>query len=318
MNIFPTLIKREYWEHKGGFLWAPIAAGSIFLVFNLLMLAIGQVGANRSNIQLGAIKLNDVTSTMDARQLQMLGVGLDATMLLVASLVMLVVGIVVFFYCLSSLYDERRDRSVLFWKSMPVSDTQTVLSKVTSALLLAPAIGIAAGILTAIGFLLLVAGFMAVNGVNAFGLIASHGSPVKMTLLLAAQLPIYALWALPTVGWLMLCSAWARSKPFLWAVGVPVAVGILVSWFDVMRTLRMPDTSIWSDGVARLLFSVLPGGWIETSRFENVKDPTELMSLLSIGHTYSVLLTPSVWIWAAAGAGMIFAAIRLRRWRDEG
>ena len=33
---------------------------------------------------------------------------------------------------------------------------------------------------------------------------------------------------------------------------------------------------------------------------------------------YSVMATPQPWIGAAAGVAMITAAIRLRRWRDEG
>ena len=55
-------------------------------------------------------------------------------------------GFVVFFYCLGSLYDERKDRSVLFWKSLPVSDRDTVLSKALSALVVAPTLAIAVGI----------------------------------------------------------------------------------------------------------------------------------------------------------------------------
>ena len=54
-----------------------------------------------------------------------------------------------------------------------------------------------------------------------------------------AWIPVYALWALPTVGWLMLCSAWARSKPFLWAVMIPMFAGIFVSWFDLMRGFNL-------------------------------------------------------------------------------
>ena len=67
----------------------------------------------------------------------------------------MVFGFVVFFYCLGALYDERKDRSVLFWKSLPMSDRETVLSKVASAIVVAPLIAIAAGLVTMFGFLLL-------------------------------------------------------------------------------------------------------------------------------------------------------------------
>ena len=54
-------------------------------------------------------------------------------------MVNIVLGVVVFFFCLGALFDDRKDRSVLFWKSLPISDQATVLSKVAMALVVAPA-----------------------------------------------------------------------------------------------------------------------------------------------------------------------------------
>ena len=61
---------------------------------------------------------------------------------------------------------------------------------------------------------------------------------------------MYALWALPTVGWLMFCSAWARSKPFLWALMIPIFAGIFVGWFDLMRGFDLDAGKIWLHVVA--------------------------------------------------------------------
>lgn len=320
MNTFPTLLKREYWEHRGGFLWAPVVAGGIFLAFLVMALLVGKAGMTDANIQIGTLRLSEITRHLNDSARAHVGAGIDTMLLTVAAQIGMVVGIVVFFYCLACLYDERRDRSVLFWKSLPVSDRDTVLAKAVSALFVAPLIGAAAGIATGLGMLLVLGVFFATQGANVFGLLFGAASPLKVAAMLVALVPLHAVWALPTVGWLMLCSAWARSKPFLWAIALPVGAGVLVSWFDVMRTLSLPDGSFWSDVVGRLLLSVIPGSWIRfgSLRDIDIRGPEDFMALASIGNAYQMLLDPAVWIWAAIGAGMIVLAIRLRRWRDEG
>lgn len=321
MNTFPMLLKREYWEHRGGFLWAPFIAGGVFLAFLIMALAVAQSGVGRANIQLGALRLNELTQRLDDAQRAMLGAGIDATMLMVAGQIGFVVAIVVFFYCLGALYDDRRDRSVLFWKSLPISDRDTVLSKVVSAVAVAPAIGIVAGIATGLGMLLIIGIYLAFHGINVFGLILSAAHPLQVAAILVGVLPVYIVWALPTVGWLLLCSAWARSKPFLWALALPVGAGILVSWFDLMRSWSLPDSWFWTHVVGRALLSVVPGSWMsvdEFQRFDRINDPTELLNAMSLSEHYAVLAQPATWIGAAIGMAMIVLAIRLRRWRDEG
>jgi ABC-2 type transport system permease protein len=129
------------------------------------------------------------------------------------------------------------------------------------------------------------------------------------------------VWALPTVGWLMLCSSWARSKPFLWAIMIPVMAGIFISWFDVMNAVNLDSTWFWRNVVARVLGGVFPGTWIDVANTDvlHLKRPGDLIQQGALLKTmYSVLATPQAWIGAAAGTAMIAASIRLRRWRDEG
>src|SRR3546814_20822192 len=97
-----------------------------------------EVIGTRHGINFGASGgLQRVISEMDAGDLSKVGFALDVAMYSAMGLLVVVLGFVVFFYCLGALYDDRRDRSILFWKSLPVSDASTVLSKVFSA----PAIG---------------------------------------------------------------------------------------------------------------------------------------------------------------------------------
>jgi ABC-2 type transport system permease protein len=329
------LLKREFWEHKGGFFWAPIWAGGISLVLTLMALVFGEVAARRaiaegkfhgdslgSSININGLDLGMLSSKMDAKDLHNLAGGIDLSMLSASMWPMMVLGFVVFFYCLGTLYDERKDRSVLFWKSLPVSDGETVLSKVTSALIVAPTLAVGAAIITMFAFLIMISGFVLLHHGNPMQLIWGPGSPLKVAVSLIACIPVYALWALPTVGWLMLCSAWSRSKPFLWAILLPVFSWIIVAWFGLMNVFSLDAGWYGRNIVARGLLSVFPGTWymndaVKGQLSTHVNSPGDIANAIQIGKSWAVFGTAELWIGALVGALMIFAAIRLRRWRDD-
>ena len=312
------LLRREFWEHKGGFLWAPVWAGGISLLLTLMALIFGEVAARRSGgININGLDLRQLTDKMGPEEMARFSDAVTLSLGSAALWPLLVLGFVVFFYCLGTLYDERKDRSVLFWKSLPVSDRDTVLSKLASALLVAPAIAVVVGAACMVAFLLMLSAFAGLHGVNPLALL-QPGSLLANIGVLLAMVPVYAVWALPTVGWLMLCSAAARSKPFLWAIMIPVFAGIFITWFDVMDWFQLQSGWFWKNVVARGLLSVFPGTWVD------VMDMAALTRGEMPGHldllrsSYGVFATPQMWIGAAAGIAMILAAIRLRRWRDEG
>ena len=322
---FPLLLRREYWEHKGGFLWAPLIAGGVFLLLALMSWGVGEMAARRaagsfnlgdSEVRFNGIDFSAISANMDAGDLAQLGKVIDAFLMMAASWPFIVLAFVVFFYCLGALYDERKDRSVLFWKSLPLSDTQTVLSKVATATLVAPVLAVAAALLVMFGLLLAISLFVLVHGGNPVTMVFGPASPLAVAGQTLALLPVYALWSLPTVGWLLLCSAWAKGKPFLWATMIPVFAGIFVSWFDLMRLFDLPSGWFWSHIVGRSLLSTVPGSWLTIA--DGLHEADSVTSALLLKTSYATLLTPQLWIGAAAGAVMIFAAIRLRRWRDEG
>ena len=123
-NTFKWLLKREFWENRGGFLWAPLITGAIISLLTAVFAVIGLVRFKNSNAG-DSMQFNGSLAE-HARQIG--GIG-DTAMLVGISLTTLVLAFVVFFYALGCLYDDRRDRSVLFWKSLPASDMQIVLSK---------------------------------------------------------------------------------------------------------------------------------------------------------------------------------------------
>ena len=324
------LLKREFWEHKGGFFWAPLVAGGISLLLTVLGIIFGEITARRAmadgklqidgEVMINGLDLGALTGKLGPDEMANLGKGIDLSLLVSSSWPFLVLGFVVFFYCLGALYDDRKDRSVLFWKSLPISDRDTVLSKSVSALLVAPALALAASLATMIGFMLILSIVVLLHGGNPITLLWGPGSPTSVVAAFLISLPVYALWALPTVGWLLLCSAWARSKPFLWAIMIPVFSGIFVTWFDVTKLFNLDASWYWSNIVGRALLGTFPGVDIlyqedfgkHAHNFEGTLHQFSAMTAMES------LKMPGLWIGAVAGLVMIVGAVRLRRWRDEG
>jgi ABC-2 type transport system permease protein len=321
MKTFYWLVKREFWEHKGGFFWAPVVTGIVFLVLNTMGIILGEVFGRRSNW--GGFKYNGDLhfqgSNISPEDLHNAGAGIDIMLYAIAGIVLAVTAIVVFFYCLGALYDDRRDRSVLFWKSLPLSDTSTVLSKVVSAILLAPAIAVVVGVIVGLALAILVAIVATMHGIGVWSLLM-EAHPFRVVLNLVLLIPLYAIWALPTIGWLLLCSSWARGKPFLWAIALPVGAGVIVSWFGLMGMAGQPSGWFWKNVVGRLLGSLIPGGWVGNASplvVPSHDDPAAVLEALDLSYHYSALASPSLWIGAAAGVAMIAGAIWFRRWRDD-
>lgn len=320
------LLRREFWEHKGGFFWAPIWAGGISLLLTLMALIFGEVAMRREavsglkvngQVMINGLDLRLITEKMSPDDVQKLADGISLSTASAMFWPLLVLGFVVFFYCLGSLYDERKDRSVLFWKSLPVSDRDTVLSKAISALVVAPTLAIAVGVACMVASLLVLSVFVLLHHGNPLALLWSPGNLLANAGVALAAIPVYALWALPSAGWLLLCSVWSKSKPFLWAIMIPVFAGVFISWFDLMNMFNLDSSWFWKNVVAHLLGGVFPGTWFTAMELDGLQ-PKELGNhLVLLKALYSVLATPQLWIGAGAGVAMIAAAIRLRRWRDD-
>ena len=319
-NTFKWLLKREFWENRGGFLWAPLITGAIVSFLTAVMAVIGLVQVKRH----GEGMQFNIGGDMAEHARQIGGIG-DTALLIGISLTTLVLAFVVFFYALGCLYDDRRDRSVLFWKSLPASDLQIVLSKATWALLLAPIVSIVAGILIGVVLWIIAGASLAAAGVPGASAVFTHAHPIKVVGNQLTMVPAYLLWALPAVGWLMLCSAWARSKPFLWAVLLPILACVMVSMAGVLPGMHIDYGKVWYTLVYRGLLSVVPTAWLPASSAfkanmnnvgnSDIQGPADLMHLMNVS-SLDVLASPDLWIGAVIGAAFIALAIYLRRWGE--
>ncbi len=327
-NTMTWLLKREFWEHKGSMFWAPLIVGSLLVVLLGCTITYGIMqhgipahvtinGQTLDHARLDQI-LPEETKLVVAKIAT--GMYLGAS----APLFAILVG-VVFFYCLGALYDERRDRSILFWKSLPVSDPMTVLSKAVMAMVVAPAITLVLAVVASLALLFIACLALSTQGLNLFASLLASSDLYLSPLRLAALLPVYVVWALPTVGWLILVSSWAKSKPFLWAVGAPVVALVIIKWVNAAlehfsgQTLLLSHYA--SDVVARILGGIVPGIWFTFQPgLQSGMRPTEhgvdMGGLVS--QSYLSLAGADAWIGVVLGVAMLYAAIRMRRWRDEG
>ncbi|HEY0333477.1 MAG TPA: ABC transporter permease [Stenotrophomonas sp.] len=314
-STFGWLLKREFWEHRGGFLWAPAITGGIVVVLYGLLAVIGSI-AGRHHGE-GGFNLDETPEKIH----QIVGAFGDGVLLAGIMLTCVVLAFVVFFYSLGALYDDRRDRSVLFWKSMPLSDTQTVLSKVAWALLLAPVLALAAGLLVGVAMWLITAVTMTVNGLPAGNALFTHSHPLRIVGSAISVLPVYVAWALPTVGWLMFCSAWSRSKPFLWAVLIPILACVIVSMMGILPGLHIRHDVVWYVVVYRGLLSVAPGTWYGRIGTGNpgmeINTPDELARAIDLTDSWRAFATADLWIGVVIGLVLIAGAVYMRRWRDD-
>ena len=231
----PALLKREFLDSKTGFFTVPlvVAGLTIFaLVLGLISLEI-QFG-DEIDLDLGAatITIDGEVHTHDEfgddigkeNFGQFLGRAVSGA---TSAGIFMILPFVVFFGLLSSLYDDRRDRSFLFWKSMPVSDTKEVLTKLGYYAIVGPFILFAFMMVLGIVSMLAVTPFIWGHSGSAMDLLWGPTPFISMWFSLAAHYVVYALWILPIMAWLMLASAYAPKAPMIFAV-VPVIAIITV------------------------------------------------------------------------------------------
>src|SRR5882724_8970345 len=218
---------RELWENRSIYI-APL----IVAVFEVIGFAISTIGlADRRR----AVLLLDTAHQRAA---------IEQPYDLAAMMMIFVAFIVGVFYCLDALHGERRDRSILFWKSLPVSDLTTVLSKVTIPLVVLPLIAFAIVVCVQVIMLLQTSLVLIFHGVNP-GTTWAHVPVFQNWLVLLYGLAAIALWHAPIYGWLLLVSGWARRATFLWAALPILAIAIVekiafnTSHFGAMLGYRM-------------------------------------------------------------------------------
>ena len=201
-------VRRELWENRSIYL-APVVVAALFLVGFFVGL-VGLTERMRAAAALGPAEQQGAVEQPYVTA---------AIMLLASALVVAVV------YCLDALYGERRDRSILFWRSLPVSDLTTVLAKASIPILILPLVGFAVTVVTHVVMLVASSAVLAGSGMSP-GTVWGHVPFFEVSATNFVHLvAFHGIWYAPFYGWLLLASAWAKRAPLLWATLPPLSIG---------------------------------------------------------------------------------------------
>jgi ABC-2 type transport system permease protein len=238
MNRLPALIQREYWENKGSIRTTPIVIGCIYIAFLLMSIF------TTAHIDSDLYTFKEAVRLMAEQPEEFRGRIMYHGMLGSSVFFTVVMSFVIFFYLLGSLYDDRKDRSILFWKSLPASDTLTIASKLLTAMVLIPLSFLLVMIVTHI-LMALIGSLMvlSVDG-NPWSLFISVVNPFKAWAMIGVSWFAQSIWALPLYGWLLLVSSFAPRVPLLFATLPPLILAILQTWIEFLRTFTLKNNIV--------------------------------------------------------------------------
>ncbi|HEV2424582.1 MAG TPA: ABC transporter permease [Terriglobia bacterium] len=274
-------VRRELWENRSIYI-APLAVGAVFL-FGFLLSTVFRLPAIIRGLPMMA----------PAKQQAEILTPYDFA----AGALMLTQMLVGLFYSLDALHGERRDRSILFWKSLPLSDATAVLSKAAVPVIIVPLLAGAATVVVYVAMFLLSSAVVAGSGLSV------HPMWVQLPLfqlslgILFHLVVVHGLWHAPFYGWFMLVSGWARRAVILWAS---------LPWLALIAFEKIVFNS---SHVASLLINRLAGDNMSMATGSMAMD---LAARLGWART---LISPGLWLGLLVTAGFLFVAVRVRRSR---
>jgi ABC-2 type transport system permease protein len=277
-------VRRELWETRSIYL-GPLAVGGIILVGFFIAL-VPLPSRLRAAQALGGAELR---------------AAVEQPYVIAAIILMAVDLAIAAFYCVDALYGERRDRSVLFWKSLPISDATVVLAKAAIPILVLPLVTFIATVLVQTVMLLSSSAVLAAAGLSA-SMEWQHVSLIAIWRINFGHLVVFhGMWYAPFYAWLLLASAWATRVPLLWAALPPVAVAIVERIAFNSRHFQT------------LLLDQFLGASDLSSASEHM---TMTMDMLSSGNLDQLLLSRGMAVGTLLSILFLFGAVQLRRYRS--
>lgn len=290
MKTYSWLVRREFWENRA--IWIVPAVIGAALVLGALF---------------GRVDVDDIVSP-DA------GHAVGGTVLFAFGVTFFIVmGIYSGWYFLDCLHADRKDRSVLFWKSLPISDAQTVLTKVFVGAIAIPLVYFVAADIAS----LLMAFVVSVRVRSSISSALWHPEVwLQVQLLWLYVIVTCAIWFLPFAGWLLAVSAWAKRALILWATLPLLALYVCERWFLGSHWIGqvLLDRSVGYVPHAFQDFTNHTGWETTIIGHDTVRTPANIWQMIDPSGFFSSLDT---WIGAIVGAALIYAAIQLRMRRTD-
>lgn len=300
-----ALIRRELWEHKAIYVTPLVIA-----LLVCLMSVTGQVAVSGFDhaVDIGILGATNLGDNERSAAITVLMISLSSTFVFA-------MWILTVFYSLDALYAERKDRSILFWRSIPLTDSDTVVSKLLTALVVIPLITFAVIAVTHVIVLAITSIWLGARGANTWHLIWTAAPLFDNWVATLVFLLALSLWLSPFVGWFLFVSAFTKRSPLLTA-SLPIAILPLLEGI-VFRTSVFAD-AFFVRSVQMPLFQGLDNIELlfqEGHDLNRVGDASlSLLSLLDLGRYFG-----SIGLWSGLVVCGLFttAAIYVRRYRDE-
>jgi len=311
MNKFSTLIKREFWEHKNSILITPLSIFVLITLFNLFgFVSIGvddlDIEAKGMQYKQSFSALIHLFASLEPEQLKIALQGVNFTFAMLFNGVLVVILLL---YTFSALYDERKDRSILFWKSMPVDDRLTVISKVFIALVVLPLSYLFFTVLTQVTWSIIASVVAWFNDVDAGRVI---WQPTELGALVLNETVSYfvnSLWAFPVIAWGLLASSIAKRAPFLYAF-LPVVVITTVE-SSIFHSVHF-ITWVKERFVGMMVFS----GSSQGKQIEMIDFMGEV-SLTDVSASISKISTTDMAVGIVLSLVFVAIAVKLRQINDD-
>lgn len=298
-----ALIKREVWEHRSVYV-TPIAIAVIMTLVSVAGMV--TVSAFDREVELAIFGASSIAGDAERKA------ALTVFFLGTSWIFLLALAILITFYALDSLYAERKDKSVLFWRSLPVTDAETVLSKLLTAVVVIPLVTVAAIIVTHLVNLVTSSIWLAINGGDAGHLI--WGSVPLLDNWTAAFIVTLAsvIWMSPFVGWFLLVSAYAKRSPILLAI-MPLVVIPLTEWI-FFRSVVFVEIVFGRGGMLPLFRGMDLERYFDEDRMRVDEGAVSLLAHLDLA---GFLSSPSLWAGLLVCGLFTTGAVYLRRYRGE-
>jgi ABC-2 type transport system permease protein len=281
---FVWSVRRELWENRSIY-FAPLIAGSVIIFGSLI-----------TSYRLPRLRMNAL-----ALEPTRMRAAIEAPYDIAAMMIMFTAFIVAVFYCLDALHGERRDRSILFWKSLPVSDFTSVFSKAVIPLVILPLFTFA--VIIATQFMMLLISTVALLPSGLAGSTWKLLPWFQLSIILFYGIVTMALWHAPVFAWLLLVSGWARRATFLWAV---------LPWLAIAAIEKMAfNTQYFAQMLGRRVGGSFEEAFVVTTYPKGSHSP--IVDRLTQLDPLKFLSSPGLWIGLVIAAAFLFAAIRLRR-----
>jgi ABC-2 type transport system permease protein len=348
MSKFLTLVRRDMADNRGALIITPLVIAAILLLVTFTAALTGNarfgfdpknfsssteqaVAQAKAEIEIdgqtatvtrginGKVTItgaNGQTRTIDEminpKAKEVLAVALPVGTAIASALPLGIAAIAILFVLAGGLHDERKDRTILFWKSMPVTDLQTASAKIVSI--------VGGGFLTALSIVIVLnlaitiiavatLGNVGITGVDIGGVLLNS---TKIWLVLLLGLVVYVGWAFPVYGWMTMVSAWAPKMPFIAAFAPMIVVPLVYMAVAFRGNENDPIlTALW-DPISRLIGEPMWTGMPAALRpmEENTFPINEIL-----GHITKSFTQPAFWIGLVLAAAFVYAASEIRRRR---